>query len=246
MVILEARGVSKHFDSLAAVDRVDLQVSEGSIHAIIGPNGAGKTTLFNLLTGCLPLSRGEVLFKGKSITHLPAYRVSKLGIARSFQITSIFPNLSVFENLRLAAQSNQKGTLNFIKDVRSLPRAGAKADEILLFIGLHEKRNVVAANLAYGEKRTLDIGIALATDPAILLLDEPMAGLSSADLEWMIRLVKSISTHLTVVLIDHNIDLIITLSDRITVMSQGRVIAEGTPEEIQNNEEVQEAYLGGY
>lgn len=246
MVILEARGVSKHFDSLAAVDRVDVQVTQGSIHALIGPNGAGKTTLFNLLTGYLPLSRGEVFFKGKDITNLPAYRVSRMGIARSFQITNIFPNLSVFENIRIAAQSNQKGTLNFLKRLDGLPEAMRRAEEILSFIGLHEKKHLLAASLPYGEKRILDIGIALATDPAILLLDEPMAGLSSADLEWMIRLVKAISERLTVVLIDHNIDLIISLSHRITVMSQGRVIAEGTREEIQRNEKVQEAYLGGY
>lgn len=246
MTILEAKSVSKHFGSLIAVNKVDLDVAEGSIHAIIGPNGAGKTTLFNLLTGYIPLTRGNIYFNGESINNLPAHEVSRKGIARSFQITSIFPDLSVHENVRIAAQSRQKGALHILKHFNRLGEAQERANQVLESIGLLEKRNLIAKNLPYGEKRILDIGIALATRPRIILLDEPMAGLPEGDLQWMMSLIQSIATKLTVVLIDHNIDLVISLSHVITVLNQGRVIAKGNPDEIQRNEKVQEAYLGGY
>lgn len=246
MIVLKTKGLSKHFGSLVAVDRVELKVTKGSIHAIIGPNGAGKTTLFNLLTGFVPQSHGEIFFKGENITGLEPYDISKKGISRSFQITSIFPEFSVYENVRIAAQSREKGSSNFLRHFSCMNRASEKAEDVLEFIGLIEKRDLVSKNLPYGEKRILDIGIALATSPEIILLDEPMAGLQSADLEWMMRLVKDISKTLTVVLIDHNIDQVISVSHVITVLNQGTVIAEGSPEEIKKNEKVQEAYLGGY
>lgn len=246
MIILEAKGVNKHFGSLVAVNDVDLKVSKGTIHSVIGPNGAGKTTLFNLFTGYIPLTRGEILFKGENINGLPPHIISKKGLGRSFQITSIFPDLSVHENVRVAAQSRGKESFNFLRHFNRLKGAQEKADEILAFIGLIEKREAISRNLAYGEKRILDIGIALATDPEIILLDEPMSGLPAGDLEWMMRLVEEISRSLTVILIDHNIDLVISISHIITVLNQGMVIAEGTPGEIQEDEKVQEAYLGGY
>jgi branched-chain amino acid transport system ATP-binding protein len=246
LIIVEGKGISKHFGSLKALDDVDLKVSRGIIHSIIGPNGAGKTTLFNLLTGFLHVTSGEIFFAGENITNLPPYIISKKGLSRSFQITSIFPDLSVHENVRIAAQSKERGLYNLLKHFNRLKEASEKADEVLEFIGLIEKREVISKNLSYGESRILDIGIALATNPEVILLDEPMSGLPLGDLQWLIRLVEEISKTLTVVLIDHNIDLVISISHMITVLNQGSVIAEGRPDEVQKNERVQEAYLGGY
>lgn len=246
MILLEAKEVSKHFNAFVALDRVDLRVNKGTIHSIIGPNGAGKTTLFNLLTGFIRPTRGEVFFKGVNISGEKPYIVSKRGISRSFQITSIFPELSVHENIRVAAQSNEKSSINFIIHFRRLRSAQKRADEVLDFIGLSKKRDIQSKSLSYGEKRILDIGIALATEPEIILLDEPMAGLPEGDLEWITQLISKISKTRTVVLIDHNIDQVIAVSNIITVLNQGTVIAEGSPAEIQQNEKVQEAYLGGY
>jgi branched-chain amino acid transport system ATP-binding protein len=244
--IVETRSLSKHFGALKAVNEVTLKVYPGEIHSIIGPNGAGKTTLFNLLTGFIRSSQGEVFLKGKEITNLEPQSISKRGLARSYQITSIFPVLSVHENVRIAAQSRTKESYSFIKHVDRLAEAKKRADEILEFIGLIDKKNLISKNLPYGEKRILDIGIALATNPEVVLLDEPVAGLPLGDFQWMMRLIEEVSKSLTVILIDHNIDLVISISHLITVMNQGSVIAEGTPEEIKRNEKVQEAYLGGY
>jgi ABC-type branched-subunit amino acid transport system ATPase component len=244
--ILEGKGLVKHFGSLAVINGVELRVAEGTIHAIIGPNGAGKTTLFNMLTGFLKVTEGSFSFDGEDITDLDSYAISQKGIARSFQITSIFPKLTVAENVRIAAQSREKGRFSLLKNYRQLSSAMEKADAVLSSIGLLEKRDLEAGNLSYGEKRVLEIGISLATSPRLLMLDEPMAGLQKADLEWMMKLVKEISQSLTVLLIDHNIDLIISLSHIISVLNQGIKIAEGTPAEIRNNQKVQEAYLGGY
>ena len=244
--IIETKNLSKDFGALRAVNQVDLKVYSGQIHSIIGPNGAGKTTLFNLLTGFVPPTQGEILFKGEPITGLAPHTISMKGLARSFQITSIFPALSVYENVRVAAQSREKASTNFLEDSNHLKNASEKANEVLEFIGLKEKKEMVSRNLAYGEKRILDIGIALATNPEVLLLDEPVAGLPSGDLQWMMELIQAISKNLTVILIDHNIDLVISISDIITVLTQGCVIAQGKPDEIQKNQEVQAAYLGGY
>jgi branched-chain amino acid transport system ATP-binding protein len=172
--------------------------------------------------------------------------ISMKGLARSFQITSVFSTLSVHENVRIAAQSRDKASSSFLIHSRKLKEANHKANAILEFIGLIQKRNVVSRNLAYGEQRILDIGIGLATNPEVLLLDEPVAGLPPGDLPWMMELIQAISKTLTVILIDHNIDLVISISDFITALNQGRVIAQGKPDEIQKNQEVQEAYLGGY
>jgi branched-chain amino acid transport system ATP-binding protein len=244
--IIEAKKLSKDFGALRAVNEVDLKVYLGQIHSIIGPNGAGKTTLFNLLTGFIRSTQGEIFFEGENITGLEPHIISRKGLARSFQITSIFPALSVHENVRIAAQSREKESSNFLRHFDRLKKAREKADGVLEFIGLIEKKNVISRNLPYGEKRILDIGIALATNPEVLLLDEPVAGLPSGDVQWMMQLIEEISKTLTVILIDHNIDLVISISHMITVLNQGSVIAEGRPDEIQKDEKVQEAYLGGY
>jgi branched-chain amino acid transport system ATP-binding protein len=244
--VIETKRLSKDFGALRAVNEVDLKVYSRQIHSIIGPNGAGKTTLFNLLTGFIDSTQGEIFFKGENITGLPPHIISKKGLARSFQITSIFPALSVHENIRVAAQSREKGSYNLLKDFTLLKEASEKADEILEFIGLIEKKKIISRTLPYGEKRILDIGIVLATHPEVLLLDEPVAGLQSGDLQWMMQLIEEISKTLTIILIDHNIDLVISISHMITVLNQGSVIAVGRPDEIQKDEKVQEAYLGGY
>jgi branched-chain amino acid transport system ATP-binding protein len=243
--IIETKKLSKDFGALRAVNEVNLKVYPGQIYSIIGPNGAGKTTLFNLLTGFIYSTQGEIFFKGENVTGLAPHIISMKGLARSFQITSIFPALSVHENVRIAAQSRDKASRNFLMHSNKLKEANEKANAVLKFIGLIEKKKMISRNLPYGEKRILDIGIALATNPEVLLLDEPVAGLQSGDLQWMMELIQAISKNLTVILIDHNIDLVISISHMITVLNQGGVIAEGTPDEIQKNERVQEAYLGG-
>ena len=229
-----------------AVNDVDIKVYPGQIHSIIGPNGAGKTTLFNLLTGFLSPSSGRVSFKGSEITDLPPFAISRLGIGRSFQMTSIFPDLTVFENIWIAVQSRTKANYNFIISLRRLRPLEEKAIQILQRIGLADKKAMPARNLSHGEKRILDIGIGLAIDPALLLLDEPASGLTGEEISRVIQLVKEVADTVTVVLIEHNIDVVLSISDRITVLHQGSVIAEDHPDKIKKDPKVQEAYLGGY
>jgi branched-chain amino acid transport system ATP-binding protein len=245
-IILETKDLCKNFGGLRAVDLVDLQIARGRVHSIIGPNGAGKTTLFNLLTGFLPVTHGKILFNGAEITHVPPHRISKMGIARSFQITSIFPDLSVYENIRIAIQSRTRSNYSFLMNFKNLQGVEAKAGQLLEELGLSQKADKIAKNLSYGERRAIDIGIALATEPNLLLLDEPTSGMSEEESSRVIGLIKDISAKLTVVLIEHNIDVVLSISDIVTVMHQGQIIAEGRPEAIQENQEVQEAYLGGY
>ncbi|NVM25909.1 MAG: ABC transporter ATP-binding protein [Desulfobacterales bacterium] len=245
-IILETKDLCKSFGALRAVDLVNLQVAGGRVHSIIGPNGAGKTTLFNLLTGFLPITHGKIFFNGTEITNLPPHRISKMGIARSFQITSIFPDLTIHENIRIAIQSRTKSNYNFLTHFKNLKGVGERLGQVLEEVGLAQKADAVAKNLSYGERRAVDIGIALATEPNLLLLDEPTSGMSEEESSRIIGLIKEISARLTVVLIEHNIDVVLSISDVVTVMHQGQVIAEGRPEEIQENQKVQEAYLGGY
>ncbi len=245
--LLEKRDLTKHFDGVSAVEGVSLEILEGEVHAVIGPNGAGKTTFFNLLTGLVPPTRGRIVFRSRDITGLPANRVSHLGMARSFQITSIFPHLSVLENVRVAVQSRDvTRTYNFVTSVSAMTAHVERAREILRLVDLEAREAWLAANLSYGEKRSLEIGIALATDPALLLLDEPTAGMASDEIPRSIDLVGKVAQRLTVVLIEHNLDAVFTLAQRITVLHQGRVLAQGTPAEIRENPAVQDAYLGGY
>ena len=243
-VVLQTESLSKNFGALKAVDRVSLEVETG-VHAIIGPNGAGKTTLFNLLTGFLKPDAGKIFYFGKDITDIPPYEISQLGMARSFQITSIFPELTVYENVRLAVQSRLKASYNFLISFRSLNGVDQKTEKILREVGLYNEADVIAKNLSYGLQRCLDIGISLATEPKIILLDEPTSGLSQEDTNRIIHLVSEISKNVPVLLIEHNIDVVLSISDIITVMYQGGVLAEGPASEITNNQKVQEAYLGG-
>jgi branched-chain amino acid transport system ATP-binding protein len=243
--ILETRGLTKDFGGLRAVDGVDLVVQKGEIHSIIGPNGAGKTTLFNMLTGFLRPTEGSVHFEGREITHLPPHRISHLGIARTFQITSIFPDLTVLENVRIAAQSRSARNFNLMIDHRRLRDAAEVAGEVLEDMGLSHRARVAAKNLSYGEKRCLEMAIALATRPRLLLLDEPTSGMSPEESSMVVDLIHRVASKVTVILIEHNIDVVLAISHRITVMNQGRILAEGPPQQIQADERVQEAYLGG-
>ncbi len=244
--IIETKRLSKNFGALRAVSDVDLSIYPGQIHSIIGPNGAGKTTLFNLLTGFLSPSSGRISFKGSDITHLPSFAISKLGIGRSFQITSIFPDLTVLENIRIALQSRTKANYNFVVSLRGLRPLEERAVQILQRVGLADKKEIPARNLSHGEKRILDIGIGLAIDPSLLLLDEPASGLTGEEISRVTRLVREVADTVTIVLIEHNIDVVLSISDRITVLHQGSVIAEDHPDKIKKDPKVQEAYLGGY
>lgn len=244
-MILHTDNLCIDFGALRAVYNVNLKIGEG-VHSIIGPNGAGKTTLFNLLTGFLKPTRGKVFYLGKEITNLPPYEISQLGMARSFQITSIFPDLSVYENLRVAVQSRLKASYNFLLSFKKLKGVNEKTLEILDQVGLMDVADLNAKNLSYGLQRGLDIGISLATDPKLILLDEPTSGMDRKDSMQVIQLISDISKRIPIVLIEHNIDAVLSVSDMITVLYQGAILAEGTPSEIQRNDKVQEAYLGGY
>jgi branched-chain amino acid transport system ATP-binding protein len=242
--LLETVSLSKSFGALQAVLNVDLKVTEGTIHSVIGPNGAGKTTLFNLLTGFLKPSAGAIIFNGKEIAGLSPDKISKLGVSRSFQITSIFPDLTVKENIRIAVQSRTTMSYRFLKKPGINDGLEEKSREVLLEIGLKDKADLPAKHLSHGEKRILDIGIGVATNPQLLLLDEPASGLVGDEIARMTNLVKNISTRVTVMLVEHNIDVVLSISDRITVLYYGGIIAEGSSNEIQSNAEVQEVYLG--
>jgi len=242
--VLQTEGLSKSFGGLKAVSSVDLRVGLG-VHSIIGPNGAGKTTLFNILTGFLKPEAGKIVYLGRDITDLPPYEISKLGMARSFQITSIFPELTVYENVRLAAQSRSKASHNFLISHKSLKGVEEETEKVLKEVGLFGEADVKARNLPYGLQRCLDIGISLATEPKLVLLDEPTSGLSQEDTHRIMHLVSEISKSVPVLLIEHNIDVVLAISDKITVLYQGGILAEGAASEITNNPRVQEAYLGG-
>ena len=244
--LLEARNLRKEFGGLVAVEDVSIAIQENSLHSIIGPNGAGKTTLFNMISGVLRPTRGQVIFKGRDITHLPIYRIAHLGIGRSFQITNIFPNLTVLENIRLSAQAMGNDNLRVLTSALYLKKYLQKAEEVITLVGLNGKEHSLALNLSHGEKRKLEIAIMLASEPSLLLLDEPTAGMSSEQVPALLDIIKKIRGlgNKTIVLVEHRMDMVMSISDRITVMHLGNVLAEGTPQQISNTQSVQDAYLG--
>lgn len=246
-VILEAVDLRKQFGALAAVDTVNLQVRRNSLHAIIGPNGAGKTTLFNLLSGNLKPTGGQVIFKGRDITRLPVYRTIHLGIGRSFQITNIFPSLSVFENIRLAAQALGRDNFKFWRSAAHFKRYEERTWEVITLVGLQDRARSPARTLPHGDQRKLELGVILAPDPEVLMLDEPTAGMASEQVPELIALIQGVQKqgNKTILLVEHNMNVVMNVSDRITVMHVGKVLAEGTPAEIAADKEVQTAYLGG-
>jgi branched-chain amino acid transport system ATP-binding protein len=245
-IILEAKNLRKTFGGLIAVDDVSIQIKEHTMHAIIGPNGAGKTTLFNLLSGVMPPSGGDVYFKGEKITDLAPYRRAHLGIGRSFQITNIFPNLTVLENIRLATQALGKDNFRLLKLADGFTEYIDKAMLVVEQVRLNGREQMLARNLPHGEKRKLELGIMLASDPELLLFDEPTAGMSSEQVPDLIEIINQIvkENHRTAVLVEHRMDMVMQISDTITVMSQGAVLTEGSPKSVAQNQQVQRAYLG--
>lgn len=245
-MILRTTDLTKHFGGLAAVEGVNLQVEEGTIHAIIGPNGAGKTTLFNMLTGEITPTRGEVYFQEKKITGLKPHEGVRIGMGRSFQQNSLFKSLTVLENARLAAHVHYAGAFNFLRDFRSFLKPIERARVILEELEILDLSDKRAGELSHGAMRTLEVGLALAADPRLILLDEPTSGMSPDETIKMVRLIRKLAKQRTMVVIEHNMNLVWSISTAITVLHQGEVLATGSPAEIEKNPEVRKAYLGGY
>jgi branched-chain amino acid transport system permease protein len=246
-IALEARSLARHYGGLKAVDGVSFQVRRGSIHAVIGPNGAGKSTLFKMLLDEVRPSSGEVLLFGARVTGSGASHAAQLGIAKSNQLNQLFPNLSVRKNLRIAALARRRGPLRFdlLRRADSLPDVEEQIGSVLSLLGLVERADTPAHILAYGEKRRLEIGMALATSPSVLLLDEPLAGMSPAERAATCAFIRDIARTRTIVIVEHDLDAIFELAQRITVLYEGRLLADGSPDEIRRNPAVQDAYLGG-
>jgi branched-chain amino acid transport system ATP-binding protein len=241
---LEIRDLRKSFGALKATDGVSLEVQQGETHAIIGPNGAGKTTLVSQLAGNLRPDSGSIRFAGEEITALAAPRRARKGLARSFQITSIYPEFSALQNVCLAVQARAGHSFRFWRDARRDLSLAQPAEKILGEVGLAERQHVLAGNLAHGEQRQLEIAMVLATRPRLLLLDEPMAGMGADESQRMIALLASLKRKQTIILVEHDMDAVFRLADRISVLVYGRLIATDTPEKIRLNEEVRRAYLG--
>jgi len=245
-IVLETRSLRKEFNGLVAVADVSMKVREGHLHAIIGPNGAGKTTLFNLISGHIRPTAGRVYLRGRDITGLPPHRIARLGIGRSFQITNLFPNLTVLENVRLAAQARGRHSLWFWTHHRRFREYEERAMDVIRQVGLVGREHVLARVLPHGDQRKLEIAILLASDPEVLLLDEPTAGMAAEEVPILVETIRRIQEAggRTILLVEHKMDVVMTISDWITVMHQGRVLAEGTPAQIGADERVQRAYLG--
>lgn len=241
--LLQTEGLTKAFGGLRAVDSMDFSVRPGELRAVIGPNGAGKTTLFNLITGRLAPTRGKVYFKGGEITALPPHEICRRGVARTFQITSLFPNLTVSENIWTAVQG-KGGHLHPWRPARKMTHIRQRVEEVLKLLGLEEQGEVLAVNLSHGDQRLLEIGVALATTPELLLLDEPTAGMSLKETREMVGTIKGLAGGLTIVIVEHDMGVVMELAQTITVLDLGRIIAEGPPEEIRRDRRVQEVYLG--
>jgi branched-chain amino acid transport system ATP-binding protein len=246
-IIFETINLRREFGALVAVEDVSIQVYKNTLHAIIGPNGAGKTTFFNLLSGNIGPTSGKVIYKGHDITHQPVHRTIHFGIGRSFQISNIFPNLTVFENVRLACQALGTDNFKFWQAASAFKKNEERTWEVLERVGLKERARNFARTLPHGDQRKLELGMILAPDPEVLLLDEPTAGMAAEQVPELIALIQEIQQagDKTVMLVEHNMNVVMSVSDRITVMHQGQILAEGTPTEIAANKEVQTAYLGG-
>lgn len=243
-VLLETRGLVKAFKGFLAVADVDLKVQRGQIHALIGPNGSGKTTVFNLVTKFLEPTKGQILFKGEDITAEKPARLARRGMVRSFQISAIFPHLSVLENVRVALQRKLRNSYRFWQSERSLDALDQRALELLEAVGLTQNKELLAVELPYGRKRALEIATTLAMEPELLLLDEPTQGMGHGDIDRITDLIKRVSANRTTFLIEHNLSVVAKLADHITVLSQGAVLAEGDYNTVSEDPTVKEAYLG--
>ena len=242
--ILETEDLTKEFAGFVAVNGVSLRIARGTIHALIGPNGAGKTTCFNLLTKFLRPTRGRIVYKGRDITAIAPADVARLGLVRSFQISAVFPHLTVIENVRVALQRKRGASFDFWRSKRVLDSFNAQAMALIANVGLSSFAHATAAELPYGRKRALEIATTLALDPEMLLLDEPMAGMGHEDIDRISALIKSVSATRTVLMVEHNLSVVANLSHCITVLTRGRVLAEGDYQTVSANAAVREAYLG--
>ncbi len=242
--ILEIKDVDKDFGGLEVLSGINFTVEQGERHAIIGPNGAGKSTLFNLVTGKYKVSRGKILFKGEEITNWSPFRVNRHGVARSFQVTNLFPNMTVYENIRNAILSKKGMRFNIFSRLNNLKGVAGETTALLKTIGLEEFPATPAGELAYGHQRALEIGVTLATNPELILLDEPTAGMTTEETREAVHLIDRVTEGKTLVIIEHDMDVVFSISDRITVLYYGEILATGTPQEIREDEEVKKAYLG--
>jgi branched-chain amino acid transport system ATP-binding protein len=242
--LLETESLTKRFEGVIAVDDVDLEVPEGSLKSIIGPNGAGKTTLFNLLSGGLKPTSGGVRLGDEDITGLPPEEITRKGLARSFQITNIFSDLTALDNVRIAVQARERGGWNFFQHVETKRDYREQATELLERVGLAAFAETKAGTLSHGDKRALELAVVLALDPAILLLDEPFAGMSQFEIEELRELLETVADEYTILLVEHNIDVVMAVSDAVAVLENGSIIADADPEGIRDDPRVQEAYLG--
>jgi branched-chain amino acid transport system ATP-binding protein len=242
--ILETRDLTKEFKGFIAVNGVNLKVRRGSIHALIGPNGAGKTTCFNLLTHFLEPTRGRILFNGREITGSRPSTIARMGLVRSFQISAVFPHLTVLENVRIALQRKRGASFDFWRSERVLTALDDRARELIAAVGLTDFEETVAVELPYGRKRALEIATTLALEPEMLLLDEPTAGMAHEDVERITALIKRVAAQRTVLMVEHNLSVVSNLSDHITVLQRGEILAEGDYQTVSRNPSVIEAYLG--
>lgn len=242
--VLEARGLTKEFRGFTAVDSVDIGVTEGTIHALIGPNGAGKTTLFNLLTKYLPITRGEIFYRGKSITLMKPAEIARLGVVRSFQISAVFPHMTVLENIRVALQRPLGNSFHFWKPQRVLNQLNNRALELLEQVGLEDYANHITVELPYGRKRALELATTLAMEPTVMLLDEPTQGMGLEDVDRVTELIRQAAKGRTVLMVEHNLKVVSTLCDTVTVLARGQVIAEGDYATVSADPRVKEAYIG--
>jgi branched-chain amino acid transport system ATP-binding protein len=241
---IKTEGLTRRFSGFTAVNNVSIEIPTGGVRTIIGPNGAGKTTFFNLLSGRIPPSEGRIWFGERDVTSLLPYQRARLGMARSFQITNIFAKLTVHENVRLAVQAVHDGKANFFFPGRSMNGIAAKTESLLHDIGLYDAREAPAENLSHGDQRRLEIGLVLASDPRVLLLDEPLAGMSPTETHETVALIQRVAPGRTILLVEHDIDVVMAISTSITVFQTGSVLVTGTPQEIRASEAVQRAYLG--
>jgi branched-chain amino acid transport system ATP-binding protein len=244
MNILETKELYHDFSGLQVLFDVNLEVKEGERHAIIGPNGAGKTTLFNVITGTYMPSRGEVFFKGEEVTGFKPHQMIRRGMGRSFQITSTFDRLTTFQNIRMGTLSKRRIRFNLFRKVDKMEDVTRETDEVLRRINLHGERDLPAGVLSYGKHRSLEISMALATDPELVMLDEPTAGMSRDETHYAVELIRRLTEKKTAIIIEHDMDVVFSLADRITVLHLGTILASGPPEEIRDNQTVKDAYLG--
>ncbi|MBP1718519.1 MAG: transporter related [Deltaproteobacteria bacterium] len=242
--ILELKDVYKDFDGLEVLFGINLDIRQGERHAIIGPNGAGKSTIFNLITGRYPVSKGKIFFKGEEVTGTSPYKLNRQGLSRSFQITNIFKTMTVFQNVRNAILSRNKIRFNLFSRLDRMEAINRQTEEVLKQIGLFDRKEIISGLLSYGEQRALEIGLTIATTPDLVLLDEPTAGMSTEETREAVKLIGKVTEGKTLIIVEHDMEVVFSLADRITVLYYGQVLASGPPEEIRNDQRVKDAYLG--